>query len=557
MFPTLRPYMEGTRTHDETAHVAAAGTGAVIYKSSSDPSSWNTNVGRKERHGVSAKEKNKVCGGAAVGPGWLLQHGGVGAASSPGGGQLQVMYNKTVRHVLVRRPSHSRVDPGPPKLSQTHPECFQDAHRDLNCTEMKFTEGLLRSWLSVCFCWERAPDAGSAVGDTPATMHLDLSEEHINGILNTSSSADLQESGEPARNAGVAGSYRVCADRSGFKSTCECEYEFIFDVLRANLHVEYVGLCSGAVRKLCLHPLYLLLSGEEVIGCDVCITGIGVTANVPPFHYSSKGSEGSGILAAVVPVGAHDAELVVDTDMKVLSSEDIYAAGDCCTVLPEAVFELRAHRDRAFSDWFQMKLWSQARNMGVHAAHCMFGVQEEYGLSFHIFDLFVHVSHFFDYKVVLLGRYNGQGLDTCSNSSGDGNAPNLENITKTIVVTADGLELGNSSINSCANDGFKAAGGGLAANTGARESRSAYEIWTRITTGIEYIKLVVHSATGTIVGALLVSYSKNKDGKGAGSGNSDIEETIEHLMRNKIDVVTTLGGINMLDPDIDIEDFFD
>jgi hypothetical protein len=28
-------------------------------------------------------------------------------------------------------------------------------------------------------------------------------------------------------------------------------------------------------------------------------------------------------------------------------------------------------------------------------------------------------------------------------------------------------------------------------------------------------------------------------------------------MRNKINVISTLGGINMLDPNVDIEDFFD
>ena len=37
--------------------------------------------------------------------------------------------------------------------------------------------------------------------------------------------------------------------------------------------------------------------------------------------------------------------------------------------------------------------------MGLLAAQCMSGVEEDYALKYHVFDLFVHVSHFFDYKV--------------------------------------------------------------------------------------------------------------------------------------------------------------
>ena len=103
-----------------------------------------------------------------------------------------------------------------------------------------------------------------------------------------------------------------------------------------------------------------------------------------------------------------------------------------------------------------------------------------------------------------------------------------------------------------------------------QQQQQGYEIWNRVTPGAEYIKLIVDLSSGCIAGAMLVSYSRGKHDPGSSNappardpaahsccGHSDIEETIEHLMRDKIDVVTTLGGITMLDPNLDIEDFFD
>ena len=48
------------------------------------------------------------------------------------------------------------------------------------------------------------------------------------------------------------------------------------------------------------------------------------------------------------------------------SAPGIFAAGDACTVrLPD--------EEAAERQWFQMRLWSQARQHGVWAAHCMLG----------------------------------------------------------------------------------------------------------------------------------------------------------------------------------------
>jgi NAD(P)H-nitrite reductase large subunit len=61
-----------------------------------------------------------------------------------------------------------------------------------------------------------------------------------------------------------------------------------------------------------------------------------------------------------------------------------------------------------------------------------------------------------------------------------------------------------------------------------------------MTAGVEYIKLTV--CRGRIVGAFLL-------------GDTDLEETFENLILNGIDV--SQHGIALLDPCIDIEDYFD
>jgi NAD(P)H-nitrite reductase large subunit len=151
---------------------------------------------------------------------------------------------------------------------------------------------------------------------------------------------------------------------------------------------------------------------------------------------------------------------------------DVYAAGDVCSVnWPDTPMT-----------WFQMRLWSQARQMGVYAARCMTShIQKEIISKDFCFELFSHITKFFGFKVVLLGLYNNQGLDN-----------------------------------------------------------NNYELLLRVTQGHEYIKIVLHN--GRIIGALLI-------------GNTDLEETMENLILNKLDV--SHHGELLLDPSIDIEDYFD
>lgn len=166
---------------------------------------------------------------------------------------------------------------------------------------------------------------------------------------------------------------------------------------------------------------------------------------------------------------ADDFGIRVD-DMMRTSEKDVYAAGDVCT----AGWEPAKH-------WLQMRLWSQARQMGAYSAQCMVADMQGQRISLDFcFEVFAHVTKFFNYKVILLGKFNAQGL--------------------------------------------------------GRD----YEILLRVTKGLEYVKVVLRD--GRMEGAILI-------------GETDLEETFENLILNQTDL--TPFKDHLLDPDIDIEDFFD
>ena len=68
-----------------------------------------------------------------------------------------------------------------------------------------------------------------------------------------------------------------------------------------------------------------------------------------------------------------------------------------------------------------------------------------------------------------------------------------------------------------------------------------YEVLLRVTRGREYVKAVM-SKEGRMQGAILI-------------GETDLEETFENLILNQMDLSSY--GVDLLDPDIDIEDYFD
>lgn len=67
-----------------------------------------------------------------------------------------------------------------------------------------------------------------------------------------------------------------------------------------------------------------------------------------------------------------------------------------------------------------------------------------------------------------------------------------------------------------------------------------YELLVRCTKGLEYVKVVL--SNGRMMGAVLI-------------GETDLEETFENLILNQMDL--SAYGEHLLDPDIDIEDYFD
>ncbi|KAL7738865.1 hypothetical protein ACLKA6_001314 [Drosophila palustris] len=194
----------------------------------------------------------------------------------------------------------------------------------------------------------------------------------------------------------------------------------------------------------------------EQLSCDFIVSATGVQ---PRLDYTTD-----------LPLQlAEDGGINVD-DMMRTNLSDVYAAGDVCT----AAWMPAQH-------WFQMRLWTQARQMGAMAGRSMAALHEgETIYQDFCFELFGHVTQLFSFPVVLLGRFNGQGL--------------------------------------------------------GRD----YELLVRCTRNKEYIKFVLQN--GRLRGAILI-------------GDTDLAETCENLILNGTDLEPY--GDDILNPNIDIEDYFD
>ena len=148
--------------------------------------------------------------------------------------------------------------------------------------------------------------------------------------------------------------------------------------------------------------------------------------------------------------------------------------------------------------------------------------------------------------MVLLGRYNAQGLGAKE-----------ENVARTAVFSRNGLQIKNHSYALVSHQNAREGGGkgdwthmdeskpsdnntNTYTNINTNSSTCDLEIWTRSSPGVEYVKVVVFR--GKVVGALLV-------------GDTGLEEVFENLILNQLDVSHL--GVDMLDPAIDLEDFFD
>lgn len=205
-------------------------------------------------------------------------------------------------------------------------------------------------------------------------------------------------------------------------------------------------------------PIHIQLTNNQIHGCDFIVSATGVVPNSETITLEDGKFE-----------IADDKGIKVNCRMQT-NIQDVYAAGDVCT----ASWTPARH-------WLQMRLWTQARQMGAYAGKCMTdAVSGEETVQDFCFELFTHATRFFGYKVILLGLFNGQKLGT------------------------------------------------------------GYEIMLRMTKGKEYIKLVI--SEGKLQGAILI-------------GDTDLEEMCENLILNQLDISDL--GEDLLNPDIDIEDYFD
>lgn len=226
-----------------------------------------------------------------------------------------------------------------------------------------------------------------------------------------------------------------------------------------HVNIHY-GCEVGSIEKSTTeHKLNVSLTDTKntKIFCDLLVSATGV---VPKINFKCDEE---------FATHTTDDGILVDEFQKT-SINGIWAAGDICT----ANWTKSEH-------WFQMRLWTQARQMGAMAGKSMAAqLQNNEILQDFCFELFGHVTELFGYQVVLLGRYNGQGLN------------------------------------------YK------------------YEALIRMTPNHEYIKYII--VDGRVKGAILI-------------GETGLEETTENLILNQLDV--SGYGDDLLDPNIDIEDYFD
>lgn len=222
--------------------------------------------------------------------------------------------------------------------------------------------------------------------------------------------------------------------------------------------IKLISIDEHRVKDEHGYPVHVELKNGKLIECDFIVSATGVKPNINfTMHDNNRFDLGT------------DGGILVN-DLMETSIDCIYAAGDVCF----AGWHWSKH-------WFQMRLWTQARQMGSMAGRAMAAKYngEQIYPDF-CFELFGHVTQLFGHQVVLLGKYNGQGLD------------------------------------------------------------NRYEALLRVTKDKEYIKYVL--VDGRLEGAILI-------------GETGLEETTENLILNQLDL--SPYGDDILNPDIDIEDYFD
>ncbi|KAL3882601.1 hypothetical protein ACJMK2_028927 [Sinanodonta woodiana] len=211
-------------------------------------------------------------------------------------------------------------------------------------------------------------------------------------------SVEFQKSSLQTPGGALGPDWSTSLEMKGLQSLCHCVHvEYQVEVAKLWSPEELRNACKTETTHTDLPftqhpgswPIYVELTNGKIYGCDFVVSATGVTPNIEPFTENNKFHIAS------------DGGLMVNDKLQT-SEKDIYAAGDVCT----ASWDPAPH-------WFQMRLWAQARQMGAYAAKSMLADDsgDEIPLDF-CFELFSHVTKFFNYKVILLGKYNAQGLGT-------------------------------------------------------------------------------------------------------------------------------------------------
>jgi NADPH-dependent 2,4-dienoyl-CoA reductase/sulfur reductase-like enzyme len=127
---------------------------------------------------------------------------------------------------------------------------------------------------------------------------------------------------------------------------------------RKNVRILYKTECLRFLDRPHLHspqpnnadlwPVYASLSSGEVVGVDIVVSATGVKPNVP-----------SWLLGGKVELDEESGGICVDERMET-SAGGVYAAGD-------VVSPRWATGEGSSKHWMQMRLWTQARQMGLYA----------------------------------------------------------------------------------------------------------------------------------------------------------------------------------------------
>lgn len=248
---------------------------------------------------------------------------------------------------------------------------------------------------------ERDPDGGGTADFKNTSQHVPQKRARASSQpQNPASTASTAQADQP--NPGLDGSlgpfWLSCLEgmfdpaahsiRSGRVvrgQTTESETETPIAQPRVNMHfkAEITGIDERNTAKTAKSfPLLVQLSTGKSIECDFVVSATGVQPQVSFLDSEFKRGPEGGV--------------AVDDAMRT-SVSDVYAAGDAC----DCVF-----KEPSFT-WFQMRLWTQARVMGLFAARSMLDQADQVGFNF---EIFAHTTSFFGLKVVLLGLFDARGL---------------------------------------------------------------------------------------------------------------------------------------------------